>query len=100
MYVGLVGRTVREYGISLPAYELPATLRDVGEPYHRTMGEVAAAGKVRAGGLTQHADRLEAVGLIRRERDADDRRIVRLCLTPEGIALSERVFAARSAQEC
>ncbi|MCT9011257.1 TetR/AcrR family transcriptional regulator [Streptomyces rhizosphaerihabitans] len=98
-YQGLVGRTVREYGISLPAYEVLATLRDSGEPYHRTMGEVAAAGTVRAGGLTQHADRLEAVGLIRRERDADDRRIVRLCLTPEGVALSERVFAARSAQE-
>ncbi|MER5382307.1 TetR family transcriptional regulator [Streptomyces sp. NPDC002688] len=95
----LVGRTVRAYGISLPAYEVLATLRDAGEPYRRTMGEVAAAGTVRAGGLTQHADRLEAVGLIRRERDANDRRIVRLCLTPEGIALSDRVFAARSAQE-
>lgn len=95
----LVGRTVREYGISLPAYEVLATLRDAGEPYRRTMGEVAAAGAVRAGGLTQHADRLEAVGLIRRERDTDDRRIVRLCLTPEGIALSDRVAAARSAQE-
>ncbi|MFE2022790.1 TetR family transcriptional regulator [Streptomyces sp. NPDC059499] len=95
----LVGRTVRAYGISLPAYEVLATLRDAGEPYRRTMGEVAAAGAVRAGGLTQHADRLEAVGLIRRERDTDDRRIVRLCLTPEGIALSDRVSAARSAQE-
>ncbi|MEU5170695.1 MarR family transcriptional regulator [Streptomyces mutomycini] len=95
----LVGRTVRQYGISLPAYEVLATLRDAGEPYRRTMGEVAAAGAVRAGGLTQHADRLEAVGLIRRERDTDDRRIVRLCLTPEGIALSDRVAAARSAQE-
>ncbi|MER5897885.1 TetR family transcriptional regulator [Streptomyces sp. NPDC001876] len=95
----LVGRTVRAYGISLPAYEVLATLRDAGEPYRRTMGEVAAAGAVRAGGLTQHADRLEAVGLIRRERDTDDRRIVRLCLTLEGIALSDRVSAARSAQE-
>ncbi|MFD9544610.1 TetR family transcriptional regulator [Streptomyces sp. NPDC060022] len=95
----LAGRTVREHGISLPAYEVLATLRDAGEPYRRTMGEVAAAGAVRAGGLTQHADRLEAVGLIRRERDTDDRRIVRLCLTPEGIALSDRVAAARSAQE-
>ncbi|MET7365737.1 TetR family transcriptional regulator [Streptomyces sp. NPDC005566] len=95
----LVGRTVRAYGITPPAYEVLATLRDAGEPHRRTMGEVAAAGTVRAGGLTQHADRLEAVGLIRRERDADDRRIVRLCLTPEGIALSDRVSAARSAQE-
>lgn len=54
---------------------------------------------VRAGGLTQHADRLEAAGLIRRERDADDRRIVRLRLTTEGLELADRVFAVRSAQE-
>ncbi|MDF6045436.1 TetR family transcriptional regulator [Streptomyces sp. JH14] len=96
---GLISRTVREYGISLPAYDVLASLRDAGEPYRRTTGEVAAAGTVRAGGLTQHADRLEAAGLIRRERDADDRRIIRLCLTPEGLELAERIFAVRSAQE-
>lgn len=96
---GLISRTVREYGISLPAYDVLAALRDAGEPYCRTTGEVAAAGTVRAGGLTQHADRLEAAGLIRRERDADDRRIIRLCLTPKGLELAERIFSVRSAQE-
>lgn len=95
----LIGRTVREYGISLPAYDVLAALRDAGEPYRRTTGEVAAAGTVRAGGLTQHADRLEAAGLIRRERDADDRRIVHLCLTQEGVELADRVRAVRGAQE-
>ncbi|MET7987416.1 TetR family transcriptional regulator [Streptomyces sp. NPDC005281] len=95
----IVTRTVREYGITLPAYDVLAALREAGEPYRRTMGEVAAAGTVRAGGLTQQADRLEAAGLIRRERDADDRRIVRLCLTPQGVELAGRVAAARSAQE-
>ncbi|MFB7368382.1 TetR family transcriptional regulator [Streptomyces sp. NPDC056222] len=99
VHQGLIGRTVREYGISLPAYDVLAALREAGEPYRRTTGEVAAAGRVRAGGLTQHADRLEAAGLIRRERDADDRRIIRLCLTPEGLELTERIFAVRSAQE-
>ncbi|MDQ8708339.1 TetR family transcriptional regulator [Streptomyces sp. LHD-70] len=95
----LIGRTVREYGISLPAYDVLAALHDAGEPYRRTTGEVAAAGSVRAGGLTQHADRLEAAGLIRRERDADDRRIVHLRLTQEGVELADRVRAVRGAQE-
>nr|PPQ62680.1 hypothetical protein C5F59_36800 [Streptomyces sp. QL37] len=36
------------------------------------------------GRLTRQADRLAEAGLIRRERDTGDRRIVRLCLTPEG----------------
>ncbi|WP_328908547.1 TetR family transcriptional regulator [Streptomyces sp. NBC_00234] len=98
-YQALIGRTVRAYGISPSAYEVIAALRDAGEPYRLTMGEVADAGTVRAGGLTQHADRLEAAGLIRRERDAGDRRVVRLCLTPEGLELARRVHAARSDQE-
>ncbi|MFC9244882.1 TetR family transcriptional regulator [Streptomyces sp. NPDC057136] len=98
-YQELIGRTVRAYGISSSAYEVIAAIRDAGEPYRLTMGEVADAGTVRAGGLTQHADRLEAAGLIRRERDAGDRRVVRLCLTPEGLELADRVHAARSDQE-
>ncbi|MET9111979.1 MarR family winged helix-turn-helix transcriptional regulator, partial [Streptomyces zhihengii] len=95
----VVGKTVRGYGISLPAYEVLAALREAGEPYRRTTGEVAARQGVGAGGLTQHADRLEAAGLIRRERDAGDRRIVHLCLTPEGGELADRVRAVRDAQE-
>ncbi|MFD5140056.1 MarR family winged helix-turn-helix transcriptional regulator [Streptomyces sp. NPDC058378] len=68
-------------------------------PGRMTMGEAAAAGPVRAGGLTQQADRLAEAGLIRRERDTDDRRIVRLSLTPEGLALTDRVAAVRADQE-
>lgn len=95
----VIGKAVRGYGISLPAYEVLAALREAGEPYRRTTGEVAARQGVGAGGLTQHADRLEAAGLIRRERDAGDRRIVHLCLTPEGRELADRVRAVRDARE-
>ncbi|MFD4902640.1 TetR family transcriptional regulator [Streptomyces sp. NPDC058411] len=94
-----VGRAVRAHGISRPAYDVLATLREAGAPYRMTMGEAAAAGPVRAGGLTQQADRLAEAGLIRRERDTDDRRIVRLSLTPEGLALTDRVAAVRADQE-
>ncbi|WP_405659212.1 MarR family transcriptional regulator [Streptomyces sp. NBC_01166] len=95
----VVGRAVRAYGISLPAYDVLATLREAGAPYRLTTGEVAAAGSARAGGLTQQADRLAEAGLIRRERDTGDRRIVRLCLTPEGLELTDRVSDVRSERE-
>ncbi|MEV8226837.1 TetR family transcriptional regulator [Streptomyces sp. NPDC079167] len=95
----VVGRAVRAYGISLPAYDVLATLREAGAPYRLTTGEVAAAGSARAGGLTQQADRLVEAGLIRRERDTGDRRIVWLCLTPEGLELTGRVSDVRSEQE-
>ncbi|WP_159694430.1 TetR family transcriptional regulator [Streptomyces sp. Tu 2975] len=95
----VLGRTVRAYGISLPAYHVLAALRDVGEPYRRTTGDVAAAVGGGPGGLTQHADRLEAAGLVRRERDRDDRRIVHLFLTPEGVELADRIRGVRADQE-
>ncbi|QNP66780.1 TetR family transcriptional regulator [Streptomyces genisteinicus] len=94
-----LAEAVRPYGIGLPACDVLAALSEAGAPYRRTTGEVAASGTVRAGSLTQHADRLEAAGLVRRDRDAHDRRIVHLCLTPEGLALAERVRAARAREE-
>lgn len=94
-----VGRALRPYGVSLAAYDVLAALREAGAPHRMTMGEVAAAGAGRAGGLTQQADRLEEAGLIRRERDSGDRRIVRLCLTAEGLELTGRMSQVRAAQE-
>ncbi|MFG2792844.1 MarR family winged helix-turn-helix transcriptional regulator [Streptomyces sp. NPDC048419] len=72
-------------------------LHESGDPYRRTTGEVA--GSVRAGVLTQHVDRLEGAGPVRRERDARDRLIVHLHLTATGMELTDRVAAVRSAVE-
>ena len=44
-----------------------------------------------AGAMTRMLDRLEAKGLIRRNRSADDRRLVYLELTDEGCALYPRM---------
>ncbi|WP_128555127.1 TetR/AcrR family transcriptional regulator [Streptomyces triticagri] len=98
-YQALLGRMVKEYGISLPALDVLTALHTADGSRGLTMGEVSATGAVRAGGLTQHADRLEARGLIRRERDPRDRRIVRLRLTDAGSELTDRVAAARRARE-
>nr|WP_272922577.1 TetR family transcriptional regulator [Streptomyces sp. SID5785] len=98
-YRTLIGRVVKRHGIGLAAFEVLAELRRAGTPYRRTMGELATAGAVRAGGITQHADRLARAGLIERERDARDRRLVRLRLTPSGLALVDRVGEERRAGE-
>jgi DNA-binding MarR family transcriptional regulator len=42
------------------------------------------------GAMTRLVDQLVARGLIERERDADDRRVVNLTLTPEGKAVTTR----------
>ncbi|MET7658174.1 TetR family transcriptional regulator [Streptomyces sp. NPDC005463] len=98
-YRTLIGRVVKRHGISLAAFEVLAALRTVGAPYRSTMGEIAAAGAVSAGGVTQHADRLVEAGLLTRERDGQDRRIVHLSLTPAGLDLVGRVSEDRRTHE-
>lgn len=93
-----VEATVRAYGIGPPAFEVLAALREAGDPHRLTMGEIAASGEVR-GGLTALVTHLEAEGLVRRDRDSEDRRIVRVRLTRKGAGLTGRVVAARAAQE-
>ncbi|MEV5614085.1 TetR family transcriptional regulator [Streptomyces sp. NPDC052225] len=98
-YRTAISHVVKRHGIGLAAFELLTDLRRAGSPYRRTMGELAAAGAVRAGGVTQHADRLERAGLLERERDERDRRVVRLRLTDAGLDLVDRVAEERRAEE-
>jgi MarR family transcriptional regulator for hemolysin len=44
--------------------------------------------------MTHHVDRLESLGLVRRQVDADDRRVRRIELTPEGERLHRDLLAA------
>jgi len=56
-----------------------------------TLAALARELQVDAGALTRTLDRLEAKGLCRRERSAEDRRVVNLTLTPEGEKAAEPV---------
>ena len=49
--------------------------------------------------LVRHLDRLEAEGLIERRRDAGDRRITRIEVTPRGVALLDRLVAVAEGAE-
>jgi len=52
-----------------------------------TAAELCRCGRCDTGSMTRMLDRLERKGLVRRERCADDRRVVRLKLTEAGVAL-------------
>ena len=58
-----------------------------------TVAELARELQTDPGAMTRLLDRLEAKGLCRRERSTDDRRVVRIALTPEGDAAASRVPA-------
>ena len=58
-----------------------------------TVAELARELQTDPGAMTRLLDRLEAKGLCRRERSTDDRRVVRIELTPEGEVAASRVPA-------
>lgn len=65
-------------------FDVLAALRRAGAPYALSPGRLGAQTLVTSGTMTNRIDRLEARGLVRREPDPDDRRGVRVVLTPEG----------------
>lgn len=56
----------------------------------RTLGELAAAEQVRPPTMTRIVQALEAEGLVRRARDADDARVHRLHATARGRRVMQR----------
>lgn len=74
-------------GLTYPQYLAMAALwtRD-----GRTVGEIGRVLRLETGTLTPLLQRLEAAGLIRRDRAREDERVVRLRLTEAGRALAGR----------
>ncbi|MQY18896.1 MarR family winged helix-turn-helix transcriptional regulator [Nocardia macrotermitis] len=77
------------HGINMAAFDVLAALRRSGPPYRMTAGQLAEMALVTTGGMTLRVDRLEKAGLVERERDPDDRRIVYSRLTEAGLRVLE-----------
>ncbi|RKT87127.1 DNA-binding transcriptional regulator, MarR family [Saccharopolyspora antimicrobica] len=98
-YQDQLNRLFHSYDLTMAGFGILASLRRAGSPYRRTAGELADAALVTTGGITQRVDKLEAAGLVRRERDAGDRRAVYVQLTEKGLAFADEVAAAHFANE-
>jgi len=92
-YQSVVARTVQSHGLNLAGFDVLTALRRAGTPYRRTAGELAASGLITSAGITMRIDRLEKDGLIVRERDPGDRRVVYSRLTDEGLRRIDVLFA-------
>ncbi len=86
-------------GINTASFDVMAALRRSGPPYRMTAGQLSVASMVTTGGITMRLDRLEKAGLVARERDASDRRIVHAQLTDKGFTLVEETARAHFANE-
>jgi MarR family 2-MHQ and catechol resistance regulon transcriptional repressor len=76
------GLTVSQFGVLESLYHLgPMCQSDIGAKLLKSSGNI-----------TLVIDNLEKRGLVRRERDSDDRRMVIVSLTKKGRELIERIF--------
>jgi DNA-binding MarR family transcriptional regulator len=80
-------------GISPSQYNLLRILRGAGVD-GRTMREVAERMINRDPDVTRLADRTVKLGLARRMRDTEDRRVVKLFITEKGLGMLARLDAA------
>jgi DNA-binding MarR family transcriptional regulator len=70
-------------GLPFRWYDVLVHLEEAGQgvPMNEIAGRILAS----KSGLTRVIDRMEEAGLVRRERPADDRRVVLVSATPEGL---------------
>lgn len=88
-----------KFGINMAAFDVLAALRRGGPPFRMTAGQLAEWSLVTTGGITLRVDRLVKAGLVERERDTADRRIVYTRLTDEGLAVVDSVAGDHFAKE-
>jgi DNA-binding MarR family transcriptional regulator len=71
-------------GLTTAHHQLLLAIRGHHDSRGPTIGEVADYLLLRHHSVVGLVDRAEALGLITRSRDSDDRRVVRLALSPDG----------------
>ncbi len=73
-----------ELGLDQGQFDVLAALRRAGPPHEMTPGELMAESLVTSGTMTHRIDQMEAAGLVARQADPADGRVVRVRLTGRG----------------
>jgi DNA-binding MarR family transcriptional regulator len=76
-------------------YDVLSALRRQGDRCSLTATALARESLLSSGAMTHRIDRLAMRGLVTREPDPDDRRGVRVALTPAGRELADKALEAR-----
>lgn len=84
-------------GLTYPQYLVMAVLW---EKDGRTVGEIGEKLLLESSTLTPLLKRLETAGMLRRTRDQDDERVVRILLTLKGAALKQKAAEIPQAIGC
>lgn len=84
-------------GLTYPQFLVMVTLWERDD---RTVSDIGETLLLESSTLTPLLKRLETAGMVRRTRDRDDERVVRIQLTPEGAALKQKAVGIPAAIGC
>lgn len=84
-----IQKTLKKEHLTLPQLDILVCL---GRTEGLTLGKIGERLMVTGGNITGVMDRLEKSGYVYRDRDKDDRRIVRAKLTPQGVSLHKEIL--------
>jgi len=88
-----LGGRLEGYGVSVPqSFVLFSLLEEDGS----TLKEIGTKAQIDSSSMTVLVDKLENEGLLERKLDSQDRRAIRVFLTPKGRALGEQVLELAS----
>ncbi|MFE7798431.1 MarR family winged helix-turn-helix transcriptional regulator [Nocardia sp. NPDC057440] len=87
------------HGMEFWEFDVLATLRRSGGETGLTAGALNRAAMVTSGAITNRIDRLATKGLVERTPDPEDRRSVRVQLTPAGRTLIDDLLPLHMANE-
>jgi DNA-binding MarR family transcriptional regulator len=84
-YQSVISKGFDKHGVNSASFDVLAALRRAGAPYRKTGTQLANDSLLSSAGVTFRLDRLEQAGLIERQRDLEDRRVVFSALTEAGL---------------
>jgi DNA-binding MarR family transcriptional regulator len=98
-YQAEISKVFSGYDLNSASFDVLAALRRSGAPYRKMGSDLANDSLLSSAGVTFRLDRLEGAGLIERQRDTDDRRVVYSQLTETGLEVIEAAIADHLANE-
>ena len=84
-----IQKTLKKENLTLPQLDILVCL---GRVKGLTLGEIGERLMVTGGNITGVMDRLEKSGFVYRDRDKEDRRIIRAKLTPKGVLIHKDIL--------
>jgi DNA-binding MarR family transcriptional regulator len=88
----VIEKFMQKHGVARGMFDVLAALRRAGSPYRLPPSKLSKSLMLSGAGMTNRLDRLETLRLIVRQPEPNDRRSVRIQLTPKGLQLVEKLI--------